>query len=231
MASSTLLSGPQRPFLKCSFLNPFRVHQNPNANPTFPPKFSISACSSFSWEREEQLWLREEQRWLREESRWRSERQSLLGQIAALRHRIEATERHRLPEAASVAPPLLAEETDQVKEMILEVDRVRVSEDDAEKKVERKTMLRMGSEGEDVRAMQSGTNGAPGPPVTKITEMQQTVTKETGDEEVEVSDHKVFLLGENRWEEQSRLRIGINLLSEARLCLLLSALLAMEKAC
>ncbi|KAJ6817105.1 peptidoglycan binding domain containing protein isoform X1 [Iris pallida] len=286
MASSTLLSGPQRPFLKSTFLNSFRVRQHPN--PRFPPpKSSISACSSSSpsfsereeqrWLREEQRWLREEQRWLREESRWQSERESLLSQIADLRHRIEGTERRRAPEAPSVAPPLLAEEA-EVKEMVLEGDVVRVSEDYAEIREEtkvqvKKTMLRTGSEGEEVRAMQEalqklgfysgeedmefscfssgteravktwqaslgapedgimtsellerlffggslneydtasaakvgGTNGAPFPPSTKINSIQRTVIKETGDQEFEVSDHKVFLLGENRWEEPSRL--------------------------
>ncbi|KAK9128401.1 hypothetical protein Syun_017198 [Stephania yunnanensis] len=41
--------------------------------------------------------------------------------------------------------------------------------------------------------------------VTEISEFQQTVVKENGNSEVEVSHHRVYLLGENRWEEPSRL--------------------------
>ena len=47
-------------------------------------------------------------------------------------------------------------------------------------------------------------NGAAVASVTEITEMQQRVIKE-GVTEVEVSQHRVFLLGENRWEDPSRL--------------------------
>ncbi|KAJ0967554.1 hypothetical protein J5N97_024471 [Dioscorea zingiberensis] len=48
-------------------------------------------------------------------------------------------------------------------------------------------------------------NGAPVASVTEIAEIHQTVIKERGDSEVEVSQQRVFLLGENRWEEPSRL--------------------------
>ncbi|KAK9138265.1 hypothetical protein Sjap_008859 [Stephania japonica] len=41
--------------------------------------------------------------------------------------------------------------------------------------------------------------------VTEISEFQQTIVKENGNSEVEVSHHRVYLLGENRWEEPSRL--------------------------
>ncbi|KAK9140841.1 hypothetical protein Scep_010522 [Stephania cephalantha] len=41
--------------------------------------------------------------------------------------------------------------------------------------------------------------------VTEISEFQQTAVKENGNSEVEVSHHRVYLLGENRWEEPSRL--------------------------
>lgn len=41
--------------------------------------------------------------------------------------------------------------------------------------------------------------------MTEISEMQQKVVKEEGFTEAEVSQHRVFLLGENRWEEPSRL--------------------------
>lgn len=39
----------------------------------------------------------------------------------------------------------------------------------------------------------------------EIGEVQQTIVKEDGVSETEVSHHRVFLLGENRWEEPSRL--------------------------
>ncbi|XVF65124.1 hypothetical protein PTKIN_Ptkin09bG0221700 [Pterospermum kingtungense] len=47
-----------------------------------------------------------------------------------------------------------------------------------------------------------GTNGAA---IASLTDMQQKVVKEEGFTETEVSHHRVFLLGENRWEEPSRL--------------------------
>ena len=40
--------------------------------------------------------------------------------------------------------------------------------------------------------------------VTEVREVQQTVVKK-GPSDVEISQHRVFLLGENRWEEPSRL--------------------------
>ncbi|XP_050142958.1 protein disulfide isomerase pTAC5, chloroplastic isoform X1 [Malus sylvestris] len=48
-------------------------------------------------------------------------------------------------------------------------------------------------------------NGAAVTSATEITEVQQTVVKEEDGTEVEVSHHRVFLLGENRWEDSSRL--------------------------
>ncbi|KAJ0092861.1 hypothetical protein Patl1_25954 [Pistacia atlantica] len=50
-----------------------------------------------------------------------------------------------------------------------------------------------------------GENGAAVASVTEISELQQTVVDEKAVTEVEVSQHRVFLLGENRWEEPSRL--------------------------
>ncbi|KDP39386.1 hypothetical protein JCGZ_01143 [Jatropha curcas] len=50
-----------------------------------------------------------------------------------------------------------------------------------------------------------GANGAAVTSVTEISEKQHKVVKEEGATEVEVSQHRVFLLGENRWEEPSRL--------------------------
>lgn len=49
-----------------------------------------------------------------------------------------------------------------------------------------------------------GTNGAPIASFTEISEIKQTVVKE-GATEVDLSERRVFLLGENRWEEPSRL--------------------------
>ncbi|XVF29156.1 hypothetical protein REPUB_Repub15cG0095600 [Reevesia pubescens] len=50
-----------------------------------------------------------------------------------------------------------------------------------------------------------GTNGAAIASFTEISEIQQKVVEEEGFTETEVSQHRVFLLGENRWEEPSRL--------------------------
>ncbi|KAK3187835.1 hypothetical protein Dsin_027396 [Dipteronia sinensis] len=52
---------------------------------------------------------------------------------------------------------------------------------------------------------QGGMNGAAAASVTETSEMLQRVIKEEGVTEVEVSQHRVFLLGENRWEDPSRL--------------------------
>lgn len=41
--------------------------------------------------------------------------------------------------------------------------------------------------------------------LTEISEIQQKLVKEEGFTKAEVSQHRVFLLGENRWEEPSRL--------------------------
>ncbi|KAI0513983.1 hypothetical protein KFK09_010015 [Dendrobium nobile] len=59
-----------------------------------------------------------------------------------------------------------------------------------------------------------GTNGAPIASVRKFAEIQETLIKEAGDTEIGISQHRVFLLGENRWEEPSRLQ-GRNKPSEA----------------
>ncbi|CAK7336252.1 unnamed protein product [Dovyalis caffra] len=50
-----------------------------------------------------------------------------------------------------------------------------------------------------------GGNGAAVASVTEISDIQKKVVKEEGITEVEVSHQRVFLLGENRWEEPSRL--------------------------
>ncbi|KAF2314126.1 hypothetical protein GH714_022455 [Hevea brasiliensis] len=54
-------------------------------------------------------------------------------------------------------------------------------------------------------SQKKGPNGAAVVSVTEISETQQKVVKEEGATEVEVSQQRVFLLGENRWEEPSRL--------------------------
>ncbi|KAF3974562.1 hypothetical protein CMV_002114 [Castanea mollissima] len=54
-----------------------------------------------------------------------------------------------------------------------------------------------------------GANGAPVASIMDISEVKQTVVNEESVTEVEVSQHRVFLLGENRWEEPSRL-VGRN---------------------
>ncbi|KAG8065297.1 hypothetical protein GUJ93_ZPchr0004g39136 [Zizania palustris] len=48
-------------------------------------------------------------------------------------------------------------------------------------------------------------NGAAIPTVTEISEVQQTVVKGNGVAGVDLSEHRVFLIGENRWEDPSRL--------------------------
>ncbi|VVB01279.1 unnamed protein product [Arabis nemorensis] len=40
---------------------------------------------------------------------------------------------------------------------------------------------------------------------TQVSEQQQSIIKDPSDREVNVSQHRVFLLGENRWEDPSRL--------------------------
>ncbi|CAA0816687.1 plastid transcriptionally active 5 [Striga hermonthica] len=51
-------------------------------------------------------------------------------------------------------------------------------------------------------------NGAPVTSITNTSEVQKTVVTDEGVNEFKVSEHRVFLLGENRWEEPSRLSGG-----------------------
>jgi protein disulfide-isomerase len=53
--------------------------------------------------------------------------------------------------------------------------------------------------------LQDGTNGAAVPAVTGIAEVRKTTVAENGVSGVGVSEHRVFLLGENRWEDPTRL--------------------------
>ncbi|KAA8548431.1 hypothetical protein F0562_000115 [Nyssa sinensis] len=57
----------------------------------------------------------------------------------------------------------------------------------------------------DATIPQEGANGVAVASVTEISEIQQKIVKEEGITEVEESHRRVFLLGENRWEEPSRL--------------------------
>ncbi|RWW29307.1 hypothetical protein GW17_00006178 [Ensete ventricosum] len=54
-------------------------------------------------------------------------------------------------------------------------------------------------------APQDDANGAVSTSITEMTEIQQRVVGENGGAQFDVSQHRVFLLGENRWEEPSRL--------------------------
>lgn len=56
----------------------------------------------------------------------------------------------------------------------------------------------------DPADFQVGANGAPDA-ITEVSEFQQKVVNEESVTEVEVSQHRVFLLGENRWEDSSRI--------------------------
>ncbi|GJN02355.1 hypothetical protein PR202_ga19696 [Eleusine coracana subsp. coracana] len=63
-------------------------------------------------------------------------------------------------------------------------------------------ILFSGKTGEDVKTTDD-INGAAAPAVTGIAEVRQTMVTENG--ALGVSEHRVFLLGENRWEDPSRL--------------------------
>lgn len=52
---------------------------------------------------------------------------------------------------------------------------------------------------------EKGANGAAIASVTEISEVKETVVGEDGMAGINISEHRVFLLGENRWEEPSRL--------------------------
>ncbi|XP_057486419.1 protein disulfide isomerase pTAC5, chloroplastic-like isoform X1 [Actinidia eriantha] len=257
--------------------------------------FSLSSSSSNSnYEREESRWLREEQRWLREEQRWLDERESLLRQVAALNLRIQELERrsseiqggplNQIAESGSIAVPMVAVEAVAVEESGGKVAEEVVVVKEVVREGKKRTTLRKGSEGDDVRAMQEalqklgfysgeedmefssfssgteravktwqatlgaredgimtaelqerlymeqqmggsglavntdpkgnetapkvGVNGAAFASITEISEIQKTVVEEEGITEVDVSEHRVFLLGENRWEKPSSLTVG-----------------------
>ncbi|MED6112536.1 hypothetical protein PIB30_062573 [Stylosanthes scabra] len=255
------------------------------------------------WLREEQRWIREEQRWLREEQRWARERDALLREISELRMQVQALERRLLAQdvssseaVANVAALLQAlkdknlvlesgSNSQQQRLVLVEKNKEELDAEEEEVieeaaaavKVEKRSTLRMGSEGEQVREMQEallklgfysgeedmefssfssgteravktwqaalgapedgvmtsellerlyleiltkdsdnesrkspavsskeGENGAVVASVTEISEVQQKVVKK-GDTGIEATRRGVFLLGENRWEEPSRL--------------------------
>ncbi|KAG7615847.1 Protein disulfide isomerase pTAC5 [Arabidopsis thaliana] len=256
------------------------------------------------WIREEQRWLREEQRWIRERESLLQEisdlqlriqslesRNSQLGNsipdtisnIAALLQVLK--EKNRISESGLSATPMVLESTreqiveeveEEEKRVIIAEEKVRVSE--PVKKIKRR-ILKVGSEGDDVQALQeallklgfysgeedmefssfsSGTasavktwqaslgvredgvmtaellqrlfmdedvetdkdeastmkkeeagNGAVFTSVTQVPEKKQSIVKDQSDREVDVTQNRVFLLGENRWEDPSRL-IGRN---------------------
>ncbi|RID65515.1 hypothetical protein BRARA_D00704 [Brassica rapa] len=255
------------------------------------------------WLREEQRWLREEQRWLREEQRWIRERETLLQEIADLQLRIQTLEsrnpdtisnlaallqvlkdKNRISESGSSAKPMVLENTREVEEEeeeeeeeeVVVVEKQVVAEEKAkvsEPVKKKRVTLKVGSEGEEVQAMQeallklgfysgeedmefssfsSGTARAvktwqsslgvreDGVMTEELLQMlfmdqvinedvktekvetstmkqetkeagngavktQQSIMKDQGNRGNEVSQHRVFLLGENRWEDPSRL--------------------------
>nr|XP_009381998.1 PREDICTED: uncharacterized protein LOC103970085 [Musa acuminata subsp. malaccensis] len=60
-------------------------------------------------------------------------------------------------------------------------------------------------QGKGGTALKDDANGAMSTSITEMTEIQRKVVRENGDAQFDVSQHRVFLLGENRWEEPSRL--------------------------
>ncbi|KDO37298.1 hypothetical protein CISIN_1g045359mg, partial [Citrus sinensis] len=141
-------------------------------------KFPIRATSSSSdheeirWLREEQRWLREEQRWLREEQRWIRERESLLREISELKLQIKALENRNLSDGASVSVSdtisniagllQMLKEKNMIAERATVAEKEKFEEEEQQKEVvkvlegekKKRKALRVGSEGEDVKAMQ-----------------------------------------------------------------------------
>ncbi|XP_057427473.1 protein disulfide isomerase pTAC5, chloroplastic [Lotus japonicus] len=257
------------------------------------------------WLREEQRWLREEQRWTRDREELLREISELKLQIQTLEHRLLSSPSSISDAVAKVASLLqvlkdkdlvlesgsslrrllLEEENTEEKESeeVIEHEKeiVVVEEAAAASRVEKRSTLRVGSEGEEVRQMQeallklgfysgeedmefssfsSGTeravktwqaslgapedgimtselierlyleiatptndkgstnenkisttvlrkeseNGSAVASVTEISDIQQKVVG-GGVKETEASRPRVFLLGENRWEDSSKL--------------------------
>ncbi|XP_028773558.1 protein disulfide isomerase pTAC5, chloroplastic [Neltuma alba] len=258
------------------------------------------------WLREEQRWARERDSLLREISDLRLQIQSLerrilasdvsssssssssvsdaIANVTALLQVLKDKNDNLIAESGSSSREMVLEEKrDEEEEIVKEVtvqDTAWISDRKVEKRVENRSALRTGSEGEEVREMQeallnlgfysgeedmeyssfsSGTeravktwqaasgvpedgimtaelleklymeirfkdagvvnekenyntvspeevaNGAPVASMAETSEFQQTIVGD-GDAEIDVSHQRVFLLGENRWEEPSRLR-------------------------
>jgi len=144
---------------------------------------SIPDREEHRWLREEQRWLREEERWIREENRWNRERDELLREISELKLQIQSLE-HRVISSSSstsvsdVVAPLLQvlkdknlvlesgssqrrlvfeeekeDEVEEEKESVEHVKEIVVVEKPAAT-VEKRTVLRTGSEGEEVQKLQ-----------------------------------------------------------------------------
>lgn len=60
---------------------------------------------------------------------------------------------------------------------------------------------------EQVEINVDSANGAPVSSLLQFKETQEAVIKDADDAQTEMSGHRVYLLGENRWEEPSRLRL------------------------
>ncbi|KAI3515682.1 hypothetical protein L1887_14585 [Cichorium endivia] len=132
------------------------------------------------WLREEQRWLREEQRWIREERRWEAERESLLNEIKALKLQIEdlrhegannsvsnvsnllhvlKKEVSQIAESGSSVAPLVVEAAaaavEEAEEVVVVKEVIKTVEEVKEKEITKKrTTLRVGSEGDQVRLLQ-----------------------------------------------------------------------------
>lgn len=145
---------------------------------------SISDREEQRWLREEQRWLREEQRWLREELRWNREREELLKEISELKLQIQSLEHRLISSPFSTSSVsdavanvasllqvlkdknLALESGSSQRRIVFEEGEEKESEDIVEHEkeilvveetaasVQKRSVLRIGSEGEDVRQMQ-----------------------------------------------------------------------------
>ncbi|XP_065862852.1 protein disulfide isomerase pTAC5, chloroplastic isoform X3 [Euphorbia lathyris] len=140
------------------------------------------------------------------------------------------TEKNRIAESGSSASPIVLEEKveEEVKQVISISEReekktwrtLRKGSEGEEVRKMQEALQALGfysgeedmefssfSSGTEraVKTWQKGSNGAAVASMAEISEVQQKVVKEEGTTEVQLSQHRVFLLGENRWEEPSRL--------------------------
>ncbi|KAG8369682.1 hypothetical protein BUALT_Bualt14G0039200 [Buddleja alternifolia] len=173
-----LLQKPQ--FLSISFKSLSKSH----ICFAFSPSNQNPIGEEARWLREEQRWLREEQRWLREESRWHAERLALLQEINSLKLRIQELEQlnslqgasvsetvanlakllqvlkegdlvknvNRITDSGSSALPLVVEATEKEEEEVVVKEVISIP--DKKEIIKRRATLRIGSEGDEVRAMQ-----------------------------------------------------------------------------